>query len=395
MYILLITIIYVAFINLGLPDALLGSAWPVIQRQLDVPLHYAGMVSMLIFAGTIVASLLSDRLTHRFNTGLVTATGVVLTATALFGFSVSGSFWMLCVFAVPYGLGAGSVDAAINNYVAVHYTSRHMNWLHCFWGLGAMAGPYIMGFYLTGGLEWSGAYRTVALIQIIFAAVLFLSLPLWKKRKKEPGKAPRVKGLSYVLRIKGVKYVLLAFFAYCAMESTAGLWASTYLVEHRGVGVEAAAWFASLFFIGITSGRFLSGIVSNKLGDKTMIKIGIGLILAGIGLILVPFEADMFSLAGLIITGLGCAPVFPSIIHSTPYNFGVENSQAIVGVQMASAYTGSALMPPLFGLMASSFGLFLYPIALLFFTALMIVMLFVLNKTVGNPLEGKIPDIGE
>ena len=385
MYSLLLIIIYIAFISLGLPDALLGSAWPTMRTQLDVPIHYAGIVSMIIAAGTIVSSLMSDRLTKKMGAGLVTAVGVSMTATALFGFSVSNSFWLLCLFAIPYGLGAGAIDAAINNYVAVNYTSRHMNWLHCFWGLGAMTGPYIMGFYLTRGLEWNSAYRTVALIQIVFSVALFISLPLWKKRERDPsGKPVPTKGLSQVLRIKGVKYILLAFFGYCALESTTGLWASTYLVYHRGIGAEAAALFASFFFMGITAGRFISGFVSNKLGDKTMIKIGIFLIFVGIVAVWLPLKADFPSLIGLIIIGLGCAPVFPAIIHSTPENFGVENSQAIVGVQMASAYTGSALMPPLFGLLASTVGLHVYPIILLTFAVLMVAMITLLNKAVAK-----------
>jgi len=382
-YLLLLTIIYIAFISLGLPDALLGSAWPVMQAHLDVPIHYAGIVSMIIAAGTIVSSLMSDRLTKKMGVGLITAVSVFMTAMALFGFSVSDSFWMLCLWAIPYGLGAGAVDAAINNYVAVHYTSRHMNWLHCFWGIGAMTGPYIMGFYLTRGLEWNSAYRAVALIQIIFSVAVFISLPLWKKREQDSsGKPAPTKRLSQVLRIKGVKYILLAFFGYCALESTTGLWASTYLVYHRGIGAETAALFASLFFMGITAGRFISGFISNKLGDKLMIKIGISLIFVGIVAVWLPLRTDLLSLAGLMIIGLGCAPVYPAIIHSTPENFGVENSQAIVGVQMASAYTGSALMPPLFGVIAGTAGMHIYPIILLGFAVLMLAMIVLLNKSI-------------
>ena len=385
MYLLLLTIIYIAFISLGLPDALLGSAWPVMQSQLDVPIHYAGIVSMIIAAGTIAASLMSDRLTKKMGVGLVTAASVFMTAVALFGFSISDSFWQLCLWAIPYGLGAGAVDAAINNYVAVHYTSRHMNWLHCFWGVGAMTGPYIMGFYLTRGLEWNSAYRTVALIQIVFSAAVFISLPLWKKRERDSsGKPAPTKGLSRILRIKGVKYILPAFFGYCALESTTGLWASTYLVYHRGIGAETAALFASLFFIGITAGRFMSGFVSNKLGDKTMIRIGMFLIFVGIAAVWLPLQTDLFSLVGLTIIGLGCAPVYPAIIHSTPENFGVENSQAIVGVQMASAYTGTALMPPLFGVLAGTVGMHIYPVFLLGFAVLMLVMIVLLNKSVAK-----------
>ena len=383
MYSLLLIIIYIAFISLGLPDALLGAAWPVIRTQLSVPVHYAGIVSMIIAAGTIISSLLSDRLTKMAGVGLITAFSVCLTALALFGFSVSDSFLLLCIWAVPYGLGAGAVDAAINNYVAVHYTSKHMNWLHCFWGIGAMAGPYIIGFYLTRGFYWNNGYRAVFVVQIIFVAVLFMSLPLWKKR--ENGLQSNVsakKGLFGILRIRGVKYVLPAFFGYCALEATTGLWASTYLVNHRGVNVETAAMFASFFFLGITFGRFVTGFISNKLGDREMIKCGLVLIFIGIVAVWLPVKNDWICLMGLIIVGLGCAPVYPSIIHSTPENFGIENSQTIVGVQMASAYTGSTLMPPLFGLIAGAAGLHVYPVFLFMLLLLMVIMTKNLNKTV-------------
>ena len=385
MYSLLIIVIYTAFVSLGLPDALLGSAWPVMQTQFNVPVHYAGIISMTIAAGTIVSSLLSDWLTRKMNVGLVTALSVCMTAAALFGFSVSDSFLLLCVWAVPYGLGAGAVDAAINNYVAVHYTARHMNWLHCFWGVGAMAGPYVMGFYLARGLSWNNSYGALFVIQAVFAAVLFISLPLWKKRGNEPADKPlHEKGFIRIFRIKGVKQVLTAFFAYCALESTAGLWASTYLVKQRGVGIETAALFASFFFLGITAGRFFTGLMANRLGDKTMIKMGIAVIIIGITAAGLPVDNVGFCLAGLVIIGLGCAPVYPSIIHSTPEHFGVENSQAIVGLQMASAYTGATLMPPLFGWMANAAGLFIYPIFLLVFALLMLIMTSALNRIIGK-----------
>ena len=382
-YSLLLAIIYISFISLGLPSALLGSAWPAMQPQLDVPTHYMGIITMIMATGTIISSLLSDKLTKKWGVGLLNTISVCLTAISLIGFSFSGSFLLLCLWAIPYGFGAGAIDASINSYVAENYTSKHMNWLHCFWGVGAMVGPYIMGFYLTRGSNWNSAYQTVALIQFAFLFALIFSLPLWKKRKLNDSNKPnRSKGMRELLRIKGVKCVLLAFFAYCAVEATVGIWASTYLVNHRGMDIEIAALFASLFFIGITVGRFATGFISNKLGDKKMISIGISIIFVGIALVWLPVDVDLFGLLGLIIVGLGCAPVFPAIIHSTPNNFGVENSQAIVGIQMASAYTGSTLMPPLFGLLANAIGIFLYPAFLLFFTILMLVMITALNKSI-------------
>ncbi len=383
MYLLLLAIIYVAFISLGLPDALLGSAWPVMQSQMGVPLSYAGIVAMIIPGGTILSSLLSDRLTKKFGTGLVTAISVLITAVSLFGFSISGSFWMLCVWAVPYGFGAGAVDAALNNYVALHYASRHMNWLHCFWGLGAAISPFIMSGALTRGMGWNSGYGTVSVIQIALTAVLLFSLPLWKRQKAsvpcEQSRLPAQK-LSHILRIKGVKFALLAFLGYCAIEATTFLWASSYLVQYRGIGPEMAARYASFFFIGITAGRFISGFISDKIGDRNMVRIGLGIILAGITAVWLPLTPDWLCLNGLIVIGLGCAPVYPAIIHSTPANFGKESSQAVIGVQMASAYVGATFMPPLFGFLANNIGIGLFPAFLLVFMAWTVVMTEKLNK---------------
>ena len=373
---LLLAIIYLAFVSLGLPDSLLGAAWPVMQQQMAVPLSFAGIIAMIVSGGTIVSSLLSDRLIKKLGTGLVTAVSVFLTAAALIGFSVSHSFWMLCLFAVPYGLGAGAVDAALNNFVSLHYSSRHMNWLHCCWGVGAAVGPYIMGHSLTGGAGWNSGYRTVAVLQMGLAAVLFLSLPLWKKRaaaSEEKSSAP-AKKLPEIFKIKGVKYVLAAFFGYCALEATTGLWASSFLVLRRGVSPGTAAAYASFFFIGITAGRFLCGFVSAKTGGRSMIRIGIIVTLLGIIALWLPLKSDWLCLNGLIIIGIGCAPVYPAIIHATPANFGKENAQAIIGVQMASAYLGATFMPPLFGLIANNISVGLYPAFLLFFAMLMLLM---------------------
>ncbi len=387
MYSLLLVIIYLAFISLGLPDSLLGSAWPVMNGSLAVPMSYAGIISMIISAGTVVSGLSSDRLTRKFGAGLVTAVSVLLTAVALFGFSVSDSFWLLCALAVPYGLGAGAIDAALNNYVALHYASRHMSWLHCFWGIGTMVSPYIMGACLTRGLGWHSGYRIVSFLQIGLTILLFCSLPLWKKRqsqeKENRGEAEdsgRALRLRDAVQISGVKLVLIVFFAYCAMESTTGLWASSYLVTWRHVGAETAARFASLFYIGITFGRFASGFVSERLGDRRLIRLGGAVVLLGIAMVALPTASCVPALAGLVIIGLGCAPVYPSIIHATPANFGKENSQAIIGIQMASAYVGTTFMPPVFGLIAQYVSIALYPAFLLVFVILMLVMSERMNR---------------
>lgn len=389
---MLLAIIYIAFISLGLPDSLLGAAWPVMYEELGVPISYAGIVTMIIAAGTIVSSLLSDWLMRKVGAGVITAVSVFMTAAALFGFSASHSFLLLCLWAVPYGLGAGAVDAALNNYVALHFSSRHMNWLHCFWSVGAAASPYIMSYCLTGGFGWNNGYRSVAVVQTILTAALFLSLPLWKRRRLEGAEgesAAKALSLPRAVKIKGVPFVLIMFFGYCALEQAAGLWASSYLVQFRGVDTDTAAWSASLFYLGIAAGRFLCGFVAERLGDRRLIRIGILTMIGGVLLIALPVPYDAFTLAGLLIVGLGCAPVYPSVIHSTPENFGKENSQAIIGIQMASAYVGTTFMPPLFGLIAAHIHIGLYPAFLLALAVLMLCMSEKLNRTVAKRQEGE------
>jgi fucose permease len=385
MYSLLLAIIYLAFISLGLPDSLLGSAWPVMHGELGVPLSYAGIVSMIIAGGTIVSSLLSGRLTRKLGTGLVTAISVASTALALFGFSVSKSFVLLCIWAVPYGLGAGGVDAALNNYVALHYSSRHMSWLHAFWGVGVSISPYIMSYCLANQLGWHMGYRSISVIQIALTAILFFFLPLWGKKGTSAGDAevvPNPLTLKQSFQIKGVPFVLITFFGFCAFEATAGLWASSYMVEYRGVDAETAAQFAALFYLGETFGRFLTGFVADKFGDRKMIRMGIWTMIVGVLMILLPLRIHAAALGGLVIIGLGAAPVYPCIIHATPTNFGKENSQALVGVQMASAYVGSTFMPPLFGIIAEKISIALYPIYLTVFAVLMLTMSEMLNRAV-------------
>ena len=378
---LLLPIIYISFISLGLPDSLLGSAWPSMYPALGVPVSYAGLISMIISFGTIVSSLNSDRLTRTLGTGKVTALSVGMTAAALFGFSVSTQFWMLCLWAVPYGLGAGSVDAALNNYVALHYKSRHMSWLHCMWGIGTMISPMVMGRVLAGGGPWTSGYRCIALFQILLSAVLFFSLPLWQSRTAgtdAEAASPQVLSLGQVFRLPGAREVMLCFFCYCALETTAGLWASSYLTLTKGVAPDTAASFASLFYIGITVGRGVCGFLTLKLSDDQMIRLGFAVLGVGIAALLLP-GAQVFALAGLVLVGLGCAPIYPSVIHSTPAHFGVQNSQAVIGIQMSSAYVGNLAMPPLFGLMANNITPALFPFYLL---ALLVFMVFMHEQLV-------------
>ena len=399
MFHLLLGIIYLAFISLGLPDSLLGSAWPVMYREFSVPVSYAGVISMIISAGTIFSSLQSDRLTRRFGTGRVTAASVCMTAVSLLGFSTSGSYLELCLWAVPYGLGAGSVDASLNNYVALHYTGSHMSWLHCMWGVGASVGPYIMGYALSQGQGWPWGYRYIAILQVMLTVILVLSLPLWKKRgaiavgestddtASSDGNAERFGtaegvsvaerkplGVAGVLAIRGAKEILVMFFCYCAVESTAGLWASSYMVMHSGIDKITAASWASLFYVGITVGRALSGFLTMRFKDPVMIRLGQVLVFAGILTMFVPLPHHLGVVVGLVVIGFGCAPIYPCVIHSTPAYFGEDKSQAIVGVQMACAYVGSLLMPPLFGIIAQYVTISLYPWYLLVLLVLMVAM---------------------
>lgn len=384
MFSLLLAIIYIAFISLGLPDSLLGSAWPVMRLDLSASLSSAGVLTMIISGGTIISSLLSDRVIRKLGTGVVTTISVGLSAVGLLGYAISTEFWMLCVFAIPYGIGAGAIDAALNNYVAIHYSSRHMSWLHAFWGVGVTISPYIMSFCLSRQLGWEMGYFSVSVIQIILVIVLFVSLPIWKKVEKqeieEAEETIKVLTLSQAFRLKGVPSVLLAFFSYCALETTTGLWASSYMVGFRGVDAETAARFAALFYIGITAGRILNGFITDRFGERTMIRVGILGVCLGVVMIAVPCETNLLALAGLVVIGLGAAPIYPCIIHSTPVNFGKENSQSLVGIQMASAYVGSTFMPSVFGLIAQHIDIGLYPFYLGIFAVLMLVMTEILNK---------------
>lgn len=389
MYALLLAIIYVAFISLGLPDSLVGAGWPVMHTDLGVPMSFAGILTMTIAVGTIISSLLSDRLTRRFGTAIVTTASVALTAIALLGFSFSTSFWLLVVWAVPYGLGAGAVDAALNNYVALHYSSRHMSWLHSFWGVGASLSPLIMSFALSRG-TWSDGYLSVGIIQAVLVAVLIVTLPVWRRvhpastDESSTTEAQKPLGLVGTLRLPGAVPLLIAFFGYCAVEATTMLWAASFLVEARGVAPVVAAAFASCYLFGITAGRFLGGFVADRLGDRRQIRYGLLALAVGVVLVALPVGTNVVALTGFVIAGLGSAPIYPAIIHSTPVNFGAENSQAVIGIQMASAYLGVTVMPPLFGVLSGAFGLWLLPLYLGCLVAVMAVCTEKVNRIVDS-----------
>ena len=378
MFSFLLSLIYLAFISLGLPDALLGSAWPIMHGELNVPISYAGFISMIIAGGTIISSFFSDRIIKKFGTGLVTAISVGMTAFALLGFSVSTKFWMLCLFSIPYGLGAGSVDAALNNFVALHYKARHMSWLHCFWGIGATLGPVIMGQCLINQNSWTLGYVVVSLIQIGLTIFLFCSLSIWKKASKttEEQKEEISKSLSLkeLINLPKAKSALVGFFCYCALESSAGLWGTSYMVLERNIQPEIAAKWISTFYFGITIGRFLSGFITIKLSSQNMVRLGQFVLLLGVIIILLPTSINFLLVVGFLFIGLGCAPIYPSMLHSTPENFGKDVSQSIMGKQMASAYVGSTFMPPVVGFLVDKLSPKLFPFILFLILVLMFFM---------------------
>jgi fucose permease len=380
----LLIIIYLSFISLGLPDSLLGSAWPSMYGGLNVPLHFAGYISMIIAGGTVISSFFSEKIIRRLGTGVVTSLSVFMTAIALFGFSFSSSFALLCLWAVPLGLGAGSVDAALNNYIALHYKAKHMSWLHCFWGIGASMGPIIMSFFLINKNSWNMGYRTIGMLQSFLVVILLITISLWGKVKTQNtnGKNESSKPVKYkeIFHTAGVKQILVAFFCYCSLESTAGLWGSSFLVMEKNISPEIAAQWISLYYIGITFGRFISGFLTIKLSNRQMVRLGQGLIACGIVLLLLP--AGSVLLPGFFIIGLGCAPIYPSLLHDTPRNFSVEKSQSIMGVQMASAYIGTTFMPPLFGRIASYFGFQNFTLFIGVILVINVLMVEILNKKV-------------
>ena len=372
---LLLGIIYLSFISLGLPDAVLGAAWPNMYPEFQVSVSYAGIISMIISAGTILSSINSDRLIRKFGTGIVTAVSIGITAIALWGFSISHSFLMICIWAVPYGIGAGSVDVALNNYVVLHYASNHMSWLRCMWGIGITIGPYIMGMALTNGATWNIGYRMISIIQVMLTVALILSLPKWKNKKISERKQINKKRLSLkeILKISRVKTAMICFCCYCGIEQTIMLWMSSYLNLTKEVAVHTAAMLSGIFCMGITAGCGINGFIAMRLKDNQMIRIGQVMIAIGITIILFSVQSR-FLFLGLLLLGLGCAPVYPSMIHLTPEYFGIEHSQAIIGVQMASAYSGTCFIPLLFGWISKYIAIQLLPMYLLILLVIMIYM---------------------
>ena len=371
----LLLLIYLAFISLGLPDALIGAAWPIMSGEFQVPVSYMGIVSLLISGFTVVSSLLTDRMVIRFGTGKVTAVSVALTAVGLLGFAFSGNFWLLCIWAIPYGLGAGCVDACLNNYVANHYASRHMSWLHCMWGVGAAVGPYVMGSVLTAGQSWNMGYLYIAIFQTVLTVVMLLSIPKWKSEAGAQQEEHHHLSFRQILALPGVRAVALIFLCYGAVEAIAGHWASSYFVLHLGIGEERAAGLAAMFYLGITLGRAVSGFVTLKFNDKQMAYMGMTLVLTGL-LMMLLFRIEVLCIIGFVTMGVGCAPIFPCLIHATPIQYGVSRSQAIIGVEMASFYAGTCFLPPAFGVFADLAGIGSLPLVLLAFLLCMLFLHF-------------------
>ena len=383
---ILLIIIYLAFISLGLPDSLLGAAWPVAYAQLGAPLAYAGIVSVGITVGTVISSLISVRVIRRFGTGAVTAACVVLTGGALLCISFAQSFVVLLLLAIPLGLGGGAIDAALNNYVALHYKASHMSFLHSFWGVGATISPLIMSHFLKQNGNWHGGYRLVSIIQLSLAVVMILTLPLWGKVSHAKadellGDLPEIDNRTAIQK-RGALLAVLSFFFYCAGEASVGLWAATYFVSVRGVDPSVAASWGSLFFFGIMGGRMVSGLLAMRVKERVLINTGLTLAVVGVILLALPLGQG-FSLAGILLFGLGCAPVFPNLIHITPQRFGKNYSQAIIGLQMASAYLGSTLIPPLVGWIGQNHGFTWLPYFLLMCLALLYMTIVVCNRQTG------------
>lgn len=376
---LLLPVIYLTFISLGLPDSLLGTAWPVMHVDLGAPVAAQSLISIIISCCTIVSSLLTARLVRRLGTGRLTALSVALTAAAILGFSTTGAFWQLCLIAIPYGLGAGAIDAALNNYVALNYGARHMSWLHCCWGIGASVGPLVMGWALGASMGWPGGYLAIGAVQVAITVVLLFSVPLWRqaagtdsagegkgKNTDEDEDKAANEGTGgaltnrELLSLPGARAAIGSFGTYCALEGSIGLWIASYLTMARGIDASTAASIVAQFYLGITLGRLISGFIAQWLTSENQIRLGQALVAVGlIGLIVL--DGPLAAGACVLVAGLGCAPIYPSIVALTPKRFGERASQGLVSLQMACAYAGSMLVPPIFGLVAGAGGSPLIP----------------------------------
>ncbi len=380
---ILLIIVYIAFISLGLPDSMLGAAWPTIQQDLSLPVEGAGLISFIIAGGTIVSSLLSGKLIKKLGTGKLTLISVFMTALPLLGYSLSHNYISLCLLGIPLGLGAGAVDAALNNFIAMHFSARHMNWLHCFWGVGATTGPIIMSLAISRSGKWQNGYLIVAIIQIVLVITLLLSLPIWNKFKDDQiEEQVKIEEKNIpIMQLPGVLPAMVSFFCYCALEAAAGLWGASYLVRAKGIQEAVAAGWVSMFYLGITIGRFINGLFTVRFSNAVLVRAG--QVIIGLGaLVLMIFTQYYANLFGLVLIGLGCAPIYPSMLHETPVRFGKNNSVRLMGIQMAFAYIGTTLIPPLLGYIMGKTGMELYPIFILILLVIMILGSERVNKIV-------------
>lgn len=389
---ILLIIIYIAFIGLGIPDSLFGTAWPAVYTEFRLPISFASIVTMVISCGTIVASMVSARVIRRFGTNLVSAFSTAMTAAALLGFTLSGNFWLLCLCAVPLGLGAGAIDTALNNYVAIHYSAVHMSFLHCFYGIGVSVSPYLLSLVMQGKEGWRGGYRLAFGIQLAITLILFVTLPVWKKAHGQgvDGEEEKTKTLTLreISRIPGVRMMWLLFLTSCAIECTCGGWGSTFLVEYKGMAPEQAARMVMYYYIGMTLGRFLSGILAAKMDSWDIILAGQCVLGAAVIVLLLPLQA-WFSAAGLFLVGLGNGPLFPNFNYLTPRNFGEDVSQSVMGTQMASAYVGIMLAPALCGVLGQIFGMWIFPFYLLVFYVGMLAATHTIRRILGTARKAR------
>ena len=381
--IFLLVVIYVAFIGLGLPDTILGAAWPLMHPDLSVPISAAGILSIIASIGTIISSLLTPKFLRILGTGKLVAYSIALTAIASIGFGFADSFGALCLWAIPMGIGAGAVDVAMNNFAAVYLESKHTNWLHASWGIGATLGPSLLSLSIMAGKGWRGAYEIVAILLAVIFALILVSLPQWKKLEAnsptQTVSGPTKHSLSFreALRVPGMKLSFLTFFFYSSLEISTGLWCGTYLTA-CGFKPEVGAIVVSLMFASVMVGRIISGFFAIKFTDHRLIYAGIFIVAAGCLVLSLPLPLWMLPVC-ICLLGLGCAPVYPSLIHATPARFGEALSSRAISIQLAGSYVGSILMPPAFGLVAAKFSVHLWPISLSVFVGLLLLCVLLLD----------------
>lgn len=381
----LLVIIYIAFIGLGIPDSLFGTAWPAIYTDFGLPISFGSFVTVIVSLGTIISSVISGKVIRFFGTKTVSAFSTLLTAVALIGFSLSPNLWIMCLLAVPLGIGAGAIDVALNNYVSLHYSATHMSFLHCFYGVGVSVSPYIMSLVISGNLGWRGGYKIAFILQAAITALMFFTLPIWEKVHPEKNVDSQKENtkLSFgeIIKIQGVKLMCLLFFTSCAIELTCGGYGSTFLVEYKGISADRAATVIMIYYIGETLGRFLSGVLASKIHSWKIINYGVIILGTALVLLLLPSHAYISAVAMFLI-GLGNGPLFPNFNYLTPENFGNEVSQSVMGIQMASAYIGSMLSPVICGILGQKIGMVIFPVYLLMFYIIMVPSLKKVEKIV-------------